>query len=188
MKRASAGKRSGSDVRITAFSNRLERRDRGGLQHLSVHRPQRHREGAGAAASRPAAEMRPLDGLRIGANYTWLDARDRRAGRRPPHPGAAPAEAQRQSGRGLGRGPARARRVARLCRRAARYRFRPVPGADGDARRLCARESQDRLAALRSIELFGRVENGFDADYQDVVGYNSPGRSVHAGLRLRLGD
>lgn len=40
---------------------------------------------------------------------------------------------------------------------------------------------------LPRLELFGRVENGFDADYQDVVGYHTPGRTVHAGLRVALG-
>ncbi len=37
------------------------------------------------------------------------------------------------------------------------------------------------------IEAYARVENAFDADYQDVIGYNTPGRTVYAGLRLRLG-
>jgi vitamin B12 transporter len=40
----------------------------------------------------------------------------------------------------------------------------------------------------RGVEAFARVENGFDADYQDVVGYNTPGRRVYAGIRLRTGD
>ena len=40
---------------------------------------------------------------------------------------------------------------------------------------------------LPQIELYGRVENGFDADYQDVVGYNTPGRTIYAGLRVALG-
>ncbi|QAY79385.1 TonB-dependent siderophore receptor [Sphingosinicella sp. BN140058] len=51
------------------------------------------------------------------------------------------------------------------------------------------------LASLRlgwqvgdGIEAYARVENGLDADYQDVVGYNTPGRAVYAGLRFRLGD
>jgi vitamin B12 transporter len=39
----------------------------------------------------------------------------------------------------------------------------------------------------RQLEAYARVENAFDADYQDVVGYNTPGRTVYAGLRLRLG-
>ena len=41
---------------------------------------------------------------------------------------------------------------------------------------------------LPQLELYARVENAFDADYQDVVGYNTPGRTVHAGLRVAFGD
>lgn len=37
-------------------------------------------------------------------------------------------------------------------------------------------------------EAYARMENVFDADYQDVVGYNTAGRTVYAGLRLSLGD
>lgn len=40
---------------------------------------------------------------------------------------------------------------------------------------------------LPQVELYARVENGFGADYQDVVGYNTNGRTVHAGLRVALG-
>ena len=36
------------------------------------------------------------------------------------------------------------------------------------------------------IELFGRVHNAFDDDYQDVVGYRTEGRTAFAGLRLAL--
>jgi vitamin B12 transporter len=39
-----------------------------------------------------------------------------------------------------------------------------------------------------ALEIYVRAENGFDAEYQDVFGYRTPGRTVHAGLRLRLGD
>jgi vitamin B12 transporter len=39
-----------------------------------------------------------------------------------------------------------------------------------------------------TLEAYARVENAFDAEYQDVVGYGTPGRTVYAGLRLRLGD
>ena len=38
------------------------------------------------------------------------------------------------------------------------------------------------------VEAYARVENAFDSDYQDVVGYNTAGRTVYAGLRLSLGD
>jgi vitamin B12 transporter len=37
------------------------------------------------------------------------------------------------------------------------------------------------------LEAHVRVANAFDADYQDVVGYRTEGRSIHAGLRLALG-
>ena len=40
----------------------------------------------------------------------------------------------------------------------------------------------------QGLELYARAENGFDADYQDVVGYNTPGRTLHAGLRVTFGD
>jgi vitamin B12 transporter len=42
-----------------------------------------------------------------------------------------------------------------------------------------------RLGA--GLEAYVRAENAFDADYQDVVGYNTPGRTIHAGLRVAFG-
>jgi vitamin B12 transporter len=40
----------------------------------------------------------------------------------------------------------------------------------------------------RRFEAYVRAENAFDAEYQDVFGYRTPGRTAYAGLRLRLGD
>ena len=37
------------------------------------------------------------------------------------------------------------------------------------------------------VELFGRVHNAFDADYEDVVGYRTEGRTAFAGLRVAFG-
>lgn len=36
-------------------------------------------------------------------------------------------------------------------------------------------------------ELFGRLANAFDDRFQDVIGYRTEGRSVHVGIRARLG-
>ncbi|HEX9965685.1 MAG TPA: TonB-dependent receptor [Allosphingosinicella sp.] len=36
------------------------------------------------------------------------------------------------------------------------------------------------------MEMFARAENAFDSRYQDVLGYRTQGRTVHAGLRLRF--
>ena len=38
------------------------------------------------------------------------------------------------------------------------------------------------------LEAYARIENAFDERYQDVAGYATPGRTIHAGLRLRFGD
>jgi vitamin B12 transporter len=38
----------------------------------------------------------------------------------------------------------------------------------------------------QAMEAYVRAENAFDSDYQDVVGFNTPGRTVYAGLRVRL--
>lgn len=37
-----------------------------------------------------------------------------------------------------------------------------------------------------AVEIFARVENIADAEYQDVSGYREPGRSAFGGVRLRL--
>ncbi len=37
------------------------------------------------------------------------------------------------------------------------------------------------------IELFGRVENLLDEDYQDVFGFSNPGIGAFAGVKIRLG-
>ena len=51
------------------------------------------------------------------------------------------------------------------------------------------------LASLRvawrispRLEAYIRAENALDANYQDVVGYRTPGRTVYAGLRFRFRD
>lgn len=41
-------------------------------------------------------------------------------------------------------------------------------------------------AVSNAIEVYARLENAFDADYQDVLGYGEPGRAVFGGLRLKL--
>lgn len=39
-------------------------------------------------------------------------------------------------------------------------------------------------AVADRVELFARAANAFDADYQDVFGYRTEGRSLYAGIRL----
>jgi vitamin B12 transporter len=39
----------------------------------------------------------------------------------------------------------------------------------------------------KGVELFGRVENALDAQYQEVFGFNTPGITAFAGVRLTFG-
>lgn len=41
------------------------------------------------------------------------------------------------------------------------------------------------IAVTDSVEIYGRVENLFDEDYQQILGYGAPGLSGSIGLRLR---
>lgn len=42
-----------------------------------------------------------------------------------------------------------------------------------------------RYALNEGVELYGRVENLFDEDYQQILGYGTPGLSGSVGIRLR---
>ncbi len=39
---------------------------------------------------------------------------------------------------------------------------------------------------MPGLQAYARAENLLDSGYQDVVGYQTPGRTIHAGLRIRL--
>lgn len=126
------------------------------------------------------------DALRLTVNYAWLDANEPDVGvgqlkepRRPKHSGSVSADGA------IGRltyGVA----ISYTGRRtdtdfdkfpAQLVRFEPYWLASV---RIACRVSNEIDANLR-------VANAFDANYQDVVGYRTEGRSIHAGLRVALG-
>ena len=41
-------------------------------------------------------------------------------------------------------------------------------------------------AILEDVEIYGRIENLFDADYQEIFGYGTPELSAYAGVRARF--
>lgn len=179
------GRRFG--IGATAFSNRLSDEI---VEDFSVF-PFTVRNAAGKSRRRgveATAELRPATGLRVSANYTWLDARERRVGpgprsaepRRPRH--SANLAADWTAGRLVLGGS-----VGYVGKRGDRD-FDPFPAVPVtlDAYVLANVRVGYRLS--EALELFGRVENAADSDHREVFGYNSQGRSVHAGLRVRFGD
>jgi len=126
--------------------------------------------------------------LNLEANYTWLDADEQRAA------GAALVREVRRPRHslnliGFGR-VGRLRWGASLAyvgtRRDTDFDFFPAATVTLGDYVLVSANLAYRL--LPQLELFARAENAFDADYQDVVGYNTAGRTIHAGLRVTLGD
>lgn len=126
--------------------------------------------------------------VRLNFNYTWLDAEERmvaaglalREARRPRHSFNIAGEARM--------GPVRASASVAYVGRRIDTDFDRFPAqrvALGDYVLASAIVSW-RVA--RPLELYLRAENGFDAEYRDAIGYNMPGRTVYAGLRLRFGD
>ncbi|HST36861.1 MAG TPA: TonB-dependent receptor [Allosphingosinicella sp.] len=128
------------------------------------------------------------DWLTLYLTYTWLDADEQRSAatalvreiRRPRH--SASFIALGESGR-FSWGASLAY-VGK--RRDSDFDLFPASTVILDDYLLASANLAYRL--LPQLELYARAENGFDADYQDVVGYNTPGRTVYAGLRVAFGD
>lgn len=126
--------------------------------------------------------------LKLDFNYTRLDADEQRAGSGPL---VREIRRPRNSANLIAHGEAdRFRWGASLAyvgkRRDTDFDLFPSPTVILDDYLLASANLAFRL--LPQLELYARAENAFDADYQDVVGYNTPGRTVHAGLRVTFGD
>lgn len=129
-----------------------------------------------------AAQARVTDAFDLSGSFTWLDAEQpngRTEVRRPKYMASANANYRFFDGR-------------------ANVNF----GVDYNGRAI-DNEFVDRTNRVRigledyvlvnlaasyrltdSVELFGRVENLLDEDYQDVYGFNTPGIGAYAGIRV----
>lgn len=129
----------------------------------------------------------PSAALRLTVNYTWLDASEPDVGngaqlkeqRRPRHSGSIALDGS--AGR-LTYGAA----IAYSGDRAdTNFDVIPAHAVTLDAYWLAS--ARIAYPLTDRLEAHVRVANAFDDDYQDVVGYRTEGRSVHAGLRVALG-
>ena len=102
--------------------------------------------------------------------------------RRPPAPGAAPAETQRLGIPRRGFGAMELRRVGRLRRLPPRSRG-GLSLRCGAARPYWLAGARIAYAVRPGIELFARGSNLFDTRYEDS-GYRTEGRGVFVGIRL----
>ena len=128
----------------------------------------------------------PSDALRLSASYAWLDASEPAIGsgqlkeqRRPKHSGSIAVDGT--TGR-VTYGAAIAYSGERID---TNFDVFPSQRVKLDPYWLASARIAYRLAG--PVEAHLRVANAFDDDYQDVVGYRTEGRSIHAGLRVALG-
>lgn len=127
-------------------------------------------------------ELHPSDGLSFRANYTYVDSEKREDGganfvrhlRRPVHSLNANIDWQASGKLKLG---------ADL-----RLASDSLDGFGGSVRM-----DGYALAGIRAaydvsdaLQLYGRVENAGDTDYQTVAGYKAYGRNAHIGLRAKF--
>lgn len=133
-----------------------------------------------------SARWRPIQPLSLGAAYTWLDARDDQGQpeiRRASDTGRVDATLAFADGRGS-------------VTAAAAYNGRTHDLAFGLPTFETVRVQLDDywLATLAArykltpgMEIYGRVENAFDARYQEIYGFETAGLAAYAGLRLTFG-
>jgi len=127
-------------------------------------------------------------GVRVGFNYTFLDADEQKVSgspkvreiRRPRH--SANVYATGQIGP-VELGASLAYVGKRLDTDFDSFPARSVPLGDYV---LASLNVGWRMT--ENVIAYARMENAFDENYEDAFGYATPGRTVYAGLRLRLGD
>jgi vitamin B12 transporter len=124
-------------------------------------------------------QARPLESLRLSANYTFLDATDRISGddlpRRPRNSVNASIDWDATERLTLGA--------------ALRYMGKQYDNAYDSTAILDGSTVVDttiRWQGWENVSLFGRVENLFDKDYQEVLNYRAPGRSAYGGVQVRF--
>jgi vitamin B12 transporter len=128
----------------------------------------------------------PSDALRMTIAYAWLDATEpsvdsgqSKEQRRPKHSGSVAIDGTH--GR-LSYGAAISFTGSRID---TDFDLFPAQRVRLGAYWLASAQLAYRL--FGQVEAHVRVANAFDDDYQDVVGYRTEGRSIHAGVRVALG-
>jgi len=147
-------------------------------------------ENASGRSKRQGIEVeghyQPSTAIRLTATYAWLDASEPSASggqvkepRRPKHGGSIALDGSK--GR-FNYGAAIAYTGERFD---TNFDVFPARRVNLDPYWLASAQLAYRL--FDQVEAHVRIANAFGADYEDVVGYRTEGRSIHAGVRVALG-
>lgn len=157
---------------VTVFRNRYD--DLIAFTNGYVNVAEARSQGIEASLS-----ARPASWLELSANYTWLDTKNLDTGRelprRPRNMVNLAADIALTEAASLG---------ADL-----RYVSSQLDRATATSPRLDGYTVVNLLGRWRvadGISLFGRIENLFDEEYEEVLNYNTPGRSAYGGVRVEF--
>ena len=142
-----------------------------------------------------AGKWKVLSNLSLGLSYTYLDAREANGAqevRRAPHGGRLDVNYGFNAGRGNfnlaaaynGRADDTAFRIG-VDPNFGFTTFTPERVKLDDYLLITAAAS---YKVQPGVEVFGRVENLANQKYQEVFGYNTPGATIYAGVRLTFED
>ncbi len=150
----------------------------GGLQRFGYYKNVLKTEAQGVEL---AGRLSISERLTLNGNYTWTDAENRSGGaagkqlvRRPENQGFASATYLWPIG---------------LSTTAAVRYVGKTYNNDANTQVVKSYTVVDLRASYpinETFEVFGRVENTFDEDYQTVLNYGAPGRGAFAGVRARF--
>lgn len=143
-----------------------------------------------------AGRLAVVDGITVGAAYTWLDATDDKGKpelRRPEHQGRFDVDWRFAEGRARlnlaaiynGRTPDFATSVVGYDTFGG-FTFGVYSSGTIDLDSYWLLRLAGSYEIAPGLEVFGRVENLLDANYQEVFGYETAGLAAYAGLRLSL--
>lgn len=124
------------------------------------------------------ASVRPIEDLAIGASYTYTDTEDKETGmrlvRRPRHKGSL-----NLNYRFFNKGNANLDLI--YVGKRDDWTPHPIRGEVGDYTLVNLAVSYD---ISKNIRVFGRIENLFDREYEDVWGYGTPRFSLFGGIKI----
>lgn len=174
---------------VTAFSNRLRDEIVSTFNSTTFLSSTANATGKSRRRGIEAnVEVRPVAALRLTANYTYLDARDQQVDggvslhevRRPRHSGNVLAD--------WTAGPFTLGASLAYVGKRTDTDFDLFPAAKVRLHDYVLGGARIAYAITPNIEAFGRIENAFDSNYQDVVGYATQGRGVFGGVRVKIGS